>query len=70
MPTQKPSGTERDTSSGESPPSPTSVVVLLDSSLERFDYVWAAAGTPHSVMRLRVSELAEIVGGGFADLAK
>lgn len=46
------------------------VVVLLDSSLERFDYVWAAAGTPHSVMRLRVSELAEIVGGGFADLAK
>ena len=46
------------------------VVVLLDSSLERFDYVWAAAGTPHSVMRLMVSELAEIVGGGFADLAK
>jgi prolyl-tRNA editing enzyme YbaK/EbsC (Cys-tRNA(Pro) deacylase) len=46
------------------------VVVLLDSSLERFDDVWAAAGTPHSVMRLRVSDLAEIVVGGFADLAK
>jgi prolyl-tRNA editing enzyme YbaK/EbsC (Cys-tRNA(Pro) deacylase) len=46
------------------------VVVLLDSSLERFEDVWAAAGTPHSVMRLRVSDLAEIVGGGFADLAK
>ena len=46
------------------------VVVLLDSSLGRFDDVWAAAGTPHSVMRLRVSDLAEIVGGGFVDLAK
>jgi prolyl-tRNA editing enzyme YbaK/EbsC (Cys-tRNA(Pro) deacylase) len=46
------------------------VVVLLDSSLARFDDVWAAAGTPHSVMRLRVSDLAEIVGGNFVDLAK
>ncbi len=46
------------------------VVVLLDSSLARFDDVWAAAGTPHSVMRLRVSDLAEIVGGGFVGLAK
>lgn len=46
------------------------VVVLLDSSLARFDDVWAAAGTPHSVMRLRVSDLEEIVGGGFVDLAK
>ena len=46
------------------------VVVLLDSSLARFDDVWAASGTPHSVMRLRVSDLEEIVGGGFVDLAK
>jgi len=46
------------------------VVVLLDSSLARFEDVWAAAGTPHSVMRLRVSDLAEIVGCGFTDLAK
>ena len=46
------------------------VVVLLDSSLKRFDDVWAASGTPHSVMRLRVSDLEEIVGGGFVDLAK
>lgn len=46
------------------------VVVLLDASLTRFDDVWAAAGTPHSVMRLRVSDLEEIVGGGFVDLAK
>ena len=47
-----------------------SVVVLLDSSLARFDDGWAAAGTPHSVMRLRVSDLAEIVGGSLVDLAK
>jgi prolyl-tRNA editing enzyme YbaK/EbsC (Cys-tRNA(Pro) deacylase) len=46
------------------------VVVLLDSSLTRFDDVWAASGTPHSVMRLRVSDLAEIVGGGLVDLAR
>ena len=61
-----------DTSSGESPPfaHEPGVVVLVDSSLARFDDVWAAAGTPHSVMRLRVSTLAGIVGGGFVDLAK
>ncbi len=46
------------------------VVVLLDSSLARFDDVWAAAGTPHSVMRLRVDYLAEVVGGGFVDLSR
>ncbi len=46
------------------------VVILLDSSLARFDDVWAAAGRPHSVMRLGVSDLAEVVGGGFVDLAK
>ena len=46
------------------------VVVFLDPSLARFDDVWAAAGTPHSVMRLRVSDLKGIVEGGFVDLAK
>ena len=46
------------------------VVVLLDSSLERLDDVWAAAGTPHSVMRLRVDYLAAVVGGGFVDLSR
>jgi prolyl-tRNA editing enzyme YbaK/EbsC (Cys-tRNA(Pro) deacylase) len=46
------------------------VIVLLDSSLARFDDVWAAAGTPHSVMRLRVPTLESIVKDGFVDLAK
>ena len=43
------------------------VVVLLDSSLGRFNDVWAAAGMPYSVIRLRVDYLAEVVGGGFVD---
>ena len=56
---------------GGVPPFPhnLSVRVLLDSSLNRFDKVWAAAGTPNSVMRLGVRELADTLNGGFIDLA-
>jgi prolyl-tRNA editing enzyme YbaK/EbsC (Cys-tRNA(Pro) deacylase) len=45
------------------------VLVLLDNSLNRFDKVWAAAGTPNSVMRIGVRELADTLNGGFIDLA-
>jgi prolyl-tRNA editing enzyme YbaK/EbsC (Cys-tRNA(Pro) deacylase) len=50
---------------GGVPPFPhkTGVRVLLDRSLTRFDKVWAAAGTPNSVMQLEVPQLVEIVGG-------
>ena len=56
---------------GGVPPFPHNpgVIVLLDSSLNRFDKVWAAAGTPNSVMRLSVRELADTVNRGFIDLA-
>ena len=57
---------------GGVPPFPHNegVKVLLDASLGRFDEVWSAAGTPHSVMKLRVEELREVVSGDFIDVAK
>ena len=35
---------------------------ILDESLRRFDRVWCAAGTPHSVFEIAVSELCAAVG--------
>lgn len=57
---------------GGVPPFPheEGVRVILDSSLQRFDEVWAAAGTPHSVMKLSVETITEILGDGFVDLAQ
>jgi len=56
---------------GGVPPFPhdAGVKVLLDSSLTRFVKVWAAAGTPNSVMSLRVEQLRDIVGGELVDVA-
>lgn len=56
---------------GGVPPFPHNpdVLVLLDSSLKRFDKVWTAAGTPNSVMKLDVRELADTLNRGFIDLA-
>jgi prolyl-tRNA editing enzyme YbaK/EbsC (Cys-tRNA(Pro) deacylase) len=45
------------------------VRVLLDGSLLRFDDVWTAAGTPHSVMRIRLDDIRDAVGGDF-DVAR
>ena len=56
---------------GGVPPFPhdSGVKVLLDRSLNRFERVWAAAGTPNSVMNLAVEQLRGIVGG-FVDIAQ
>lgn len=56
---------------GGVPPFPhdSGVRVLLDGSLNRFERVWAAAGTPNSVMNLAVEQLRGIVGG-FVDVAQ
>jgi len=56
---------------GGVPPFPhdAGVRVLLDSSLTRFEKVWAAAGTPNSVMSLRVEQLRAIVGGELVNVA-
>ena len=39
-------------------------IVLLDESLFRFDVIWAAAGHPRAVFRLRPQELPALTGGG------
>jgi len=56
---------------GGVPPFPhdAGVRVILDSSLTRFEKVWAAAGTPNSVMNLRVKQLRDIVGGELVNVA-
>lgn len=44
--------------------------VVLDQSLRRFDQVWAAAGTSSSVFESTPSELAEKLGGQWADILR
>ncbi len=46
------------------------VRVLLDSSLSRFEEVWASAGAPNSVMKISVDAIMELVGRDFVDVAK
>lgn len=55
---------------GGVPPFPhdSNVKVFLDRSLNRFEKVWAAAGTPNSVMNLNVKQLRDIVAD-FVDVA-
>lgn len=57
---------------GGVPPFPhyDEVRVLLDSSLGRHDFVWAAAGLPNSVMKLTLRDVSAVLGGGFVDLAE
>ncbi|MFC0592404.1 YbaK/EbsC family protein [Ottowia pentelensis] len=40
----------------------TPPVVLIDRELFRFDEIWAAAGHPHAVFRLRPQDLAKLTG--------
>ena len=56
---------------GGVPPFPhdPAVKVILDGSLTRFERVWAAAGTPNSVINLTVEQLRGVVGG-FVDVAQ
>ena len=56
---------------GGVPPFPhdPSVKVMLDGSLTRFEKVWAAAGTPNSVINLTVAQLRGEVGE-FVDAAQ
>lgn len=43
-------------------------VTLLDQDLWRFDEVWAAAGHPHGVFRLRPDDLKRLTGAPVADV--
>lgn len=47
---------------------PPSVVVLLDTALQSHARVWAAAGTPFSVVPLTPPQLQALLGVGWADV--
>lgn len=44
------------------------VTLLLDRDLQRFERVWAAAGTPFSVFPLRPEDLATLTGAAWSDI--
>jgi prolyl-tRNA editing enzyme YbaK/EbsC (Cys-tRNA(Pro) deacylase) len=45
-------------------------VVFIDEMLLEFETVWAAAGTPNAVFRLRPDDLARLTGGTVAAIAQ
>jgi len=46
----------------------TKPVVLIDRELFRFEDIWAAAGHPHAVVRLRPQDLEALTGAPVADV--
>jgi len=48
---------------------PARLPVLIDDSLERFDTVFPAAGTPSSMVRLSIDELVALSGGRVARIS-
>jgi len=42
--------------------------VYLDVSLQAFDYVYPAAGSPNSAVKVGVEQLAELTGGRWVDI--
>ena len=48
----------------------TTPVTLIDSSLFRFEEIWAAAGHPHGVFRLRPQDLERLTGAPVADVVQ
>ncbi|SFI14563.1 Cys-tRNA(Pro) deacylase, prolyl-tRNA editing enzyme YbaK/EbsC [Tindallia magadiensis] len=48
----------------------TNVQILLDSSMERFDTVYAAAGTSNTAVPITMAQLVEVTGGKVVDVCK
>lgn len=46
------------------------LTVYLDQSLQDFDYVYPAGGTPHSAVKISVARLAELTGEHWVDVSK
>lgn len=46
------------------------IPVYLDVSLQQFDYVYPAAGSPNSATKITPQELAEVTGGAWVDVCK
>ncbi|MDD4237313.1 MAG: YbaK/EbsC family protein [Desulfotomaculaceae bacterium] len=47
---------------------PRSLPILLENTLQRFEVVYAAAGTPNSALPVTMQQLEIITGGQWADL--
>jgi prolyl-tRNA editing enzyme YbaK/EbsC (Cys-tRNA(Pro) deacylase) len=45
-------------------------VTILDRSLQRYDEIWAAAGTPESIFCMTPAQLQLITGGEWLDVAE
>ena len=43
---------------------------LLDPDLKRYETIWAAAGTPFAVFRLKPADLGPLTGGRWVELAE
>jgi prolyl-tRNA editing enzyme YbaK/EbsC (Cys-tRNA(Pro) deacylase) len=43
---------------------PAPITTILDRDLMEWDFLWASAGTPHAMVRLRPDELKRLTGGG------
>jgi len=48
---------------------PTQLTVVLDRTLQDFEEIWAAGGTPTSVFCLTPDQLTELTGGKFENVA-
>ena len=46
------------------------IKILLDTSMDRFPCVYAAAGTPHSALPVTIPQLQTIAGGEVVDVCK
>ncbi len=44
------------------------IAILVDSSLSRFEYVYAAAGHPHSIFKITYKQLIKITNGKEEDI--
>jgi prolyl-tRNA editing enzyme YbaK/EbsC (Cys-tRNA(Pro) deacylase) len=42
----------------------SAITTILDRDLMQWDFLWASAGTPHAMVRLRPDELKGLTGGG------
>lgn len=42
---------------------------FLDPDLQRFESIWAAAGSPHAVFRMTPGDLEQLSGGRWIELA-
>ena len=55
---------------GGTPPFAHGLRVYADHGLRRFDRVWAAAGTPHTVFQIQVDDLDRIAAPVWGDLSE